>query len=140
LRFEHETYSGEELAAREEISGKAGFWQPAMQVNYPDLDVPYTRTVEIKHATGQKIDVTTVVREFPDDWEQGKEPFYPIPTDENSALYARYKQLAEQETQVSFIGRLGTYRYYNMDQVTGMALTEADKLIQRYQLTPEFTT
>lgn len=140
LRFEYETYSGEALAAREEISGKAGHWQPAMQVNYPDLDVPFTRTVEIKHATGQNIDVTTIVREFPDDWEPSKEPFYPVPTDANTALYARYKQLAEQETNVSFIGRLGTYRYYNMDQVTGMALTEADKLIKRYQLTPEVTT
>lgn len=104
-----------------------------MQVNYPDLHLPFTRTVEIKHATGQQIDATTVVREFPDDWVPGKEPFYPVPTDASAELYARYKKLAEQETNVSFIGRLGTYRYYNMDQVTGMALTEAEKLIQRFQ-------
>jgi len=135
LRFEFETYSGEDLQAREEISGKKGHWQKTVQVNYPDLDVPYTRTVEIKHATGQVIDATTVVREFPDDWTPEKEPFYPVPTDATSQLYARYKQLAEQETHVSFIGRLGTYRYYNMDQVTGMALTESEKLINRYQTT-----
>lgn len=132
LRFERETYSGEELRARESISGKPGFWQPAMQVNYPDLEVPYTRTVEIKHATGQKIDATTVIREFPEDWTPEKEPFYPVPTDATAQLYSRYKERAAQETNVSFIGRLGTYRYYNMDQVTGMALTEAEKLIQQY--------
>lgn len=132
LRFERESYQASELTAREEISGKKGHWQPAMQVNYPDLDVPYTRTVEIKHATGQKIAATTVIREFPDDWSPSKEPFYPIPTNESSELYARYRALADQEQHVSFIGRLGTYRYYNMDQVTGMALTEAEKLIKRY--------
>jgi UDP-galactopyranose mutase len=138
LRFERETYSGEELRKRESISGKVGFYQPALQVNYPDLDVPYTRTVEIKHATGQNIDATTVIREYPEDWTPEKEPFYPVPTDVTSQLYARYKELAAQESNVSFIGRLGTYRYYNMDQVTGMALTEAEKLIQKYQshLTP----
>jgi UDP-galactopyranose mutase len=139
LRFEHETYSGEELAARLPISEKEGYWQPAMQVNYPDLEVPFTRTVEIKHATGQQIDATTIVREFPEDWGPGKEPFYPVPTDATSELYSRYKRLAEEEKNVSFIGRLGTYRYYNMDQVTGMALTEAEKLIQRYQSTPELS-
>jgi UDP-galactopyranose mutase len=132
LRFERESYQASELTAREEISGKKGHWQPTMQVNYPDLDVPYTRTVEIKHATGQKIAATTVIREFPDDWSPSKEPFYPIPTNESSELYARYRALADQEQHVSFIGRLGTYRYYNMDQVTGMALTEAEKLIKRY--------
>jgi UDP-galactopyranose mutase len=133
LRFERETHTGEELRARAAISGKEGLWQPALQVNYPDLDVPYTRTVEIKHATGQNIEATTVIREFPEDWTPEKEPFYPVPTDITAQLYSRYRQLADQETNVSFIGRLGTYRYYNMDQVTGMALTEAEKLIQRYQ-------
>lgn len=132
LRFERETYQAPELTAREEISGKSGHWQPFLQVNYPDLDVPFTRIVEIKHATHQDIDATTIVKEFPEDWSPGKEPFYPIPTDESAALYARYRALADQEPNVSLIGRLGTYRYYNMDQVTGMALTEAEKLIKRY--------
>lgn len=133
LRFERETYSGKELHERESVSGKKGFWQPALQVNYPDRDVPYTRTVEIKHATGQNVDASTVIREFPEDWTPGQEPFYPVPTDASAQLYARYKALADKETNVSFIGRLGTYRYYNMDQVTGMALAEAEKLIQAYQ-------
>lgn len=133
LRFERHSYSGDELQQRAAVSGKPGCWQPYLQINHPDLEVPYTRTVEIKHVTGQVIDATTVVHEFPDDWTPDKEPFYPVPTDESTALYAQYRALAEQEKQVSFIGRLGTYRYYNMDQVTGMALAEAEKLILRYR-------
>jgi UDP-galactopyranose mutase len=103
-----------------------------MQVNFPDLDVPYTRIVEIKHATGQQIDATTIVKEFPEEWTPEKEPFYPVPTSSSAEIYERYKALAQQLENVSFIGRLGTYRYYNMDQVTGMALAEADRLIKRY--------
>ncbi len=132
LRFEHESFRGEELVEREKISGKPGYWQPAMQVNYPDLDVPYTRILEIKHATGQRIDATTIVREYPQDWTRENEPFYPVPTEDSAMLYKRYKELADKIDNVSFIGRLGTYRYYNMDQVTGMALAEAEKLIKKY--------
>jgi UDP-galactopyranose mutase len=102
-----------------------------MQVNYPDSDAPYTRTVEMKHATKQKIDATTVVREFPEDWAPEKEPYYPVPTKESAALYKKYRELADAEKHVSFIGRLGSYRYYNMDQVIGMALMEAQKLLAR---------
>ena len=93
---------------------------------------PFTRIVEIKHATGQQIAATTIVREFPKDWTPGDEPFYPIPAPDARAAYQRYAGLAAAEPHTSFIGRLATYRYYNMDQVTGMALTEADKLISRY--------
>ena len=132
LRFENESFSGEELKARETVSGKEGFWQPAMQVNYPDADVPFTRIVEIKHATGQQVEATTIVREYPKDWTPEDEPYYPVPADDAAALYRRYAELAEKEENVSFIGRLATYRYYNMDQVTGMALAEAAKLISRY--------
>ncbi|RYD18254.1 MAG: UDP-galactopyranose mutase, partial [Verrucomicrobiaceae bacterium] len=132
LRFENESFSGEELLAREKISGKPGFWQPAMQVNYPETGVPFTRIVEIKHATGQDIAATTIVREFPKDWTPDDEPFYPVPAPEAREAYQRYAALAAAETTTSFIGRLATYRYYNMDQVTGMALAEADKLLSRY--------
>lgn len=132
LRFEHECFSADELRDREAVSGKPGFWQPAMQVNYPDADVPFTRILEIKHATGQETDATSIVREFPADWQPGDEPYYPIPAPDAAAAYARYAELAAAETDVSFIGRLATYRYYNMDQVTGMALAEAEKLIRRY--------
>lgn len=132
LRFEQESFSAEQLREREAISGKPGFWQPAMQVNYPDAEVPFTRIVEMKHATGQQVDASTIVREFPKDWTPGGEPFYPIPAQESRALYQRYSELAAAELTTSFIGRLASYRYYNMDQVTGMAIAEADKLISRY--------
>jgi UDP-galactopyranose mutase len=132
LRFEHESFSADELKSREAISGKPGFWQPAMQVNYPDAEVPFTRIVEIKHATGQRIDASSILREFPKDWTRGGEPYYPIPAPDSREVYQRYAELSSAETNTSFIGRLATYRYYNMDQVTGMALAEADRLIARY--------
>jgi UDP-galactopyranose mutase len=132
LRFEHESFNSEQLRLREPISGKPGFWQPTVQVNYPDTDVPFTRIVEIKHATGQNIAATTILREFPKNWTPDDEPYYPIPAPDAHAAYQKYAQLATTEKNTSFIGRLATYRYYNMDQVTAMALTEADKLITRY--------
>ena len=132
LRFEHESFTAAELVPREIISKKPGFWQPAMQVNYPGKDVPFTRIVEIKHATGQKIDATTIVREFPDDWDISKEPYYPVPAPDAAAAYQKYAALAAAETDTTFIGRLATYRYYNMDQVTGMALAASEKLIRRF--------
>ncbi|MBN8458925.1 MAG: NAD(P)-binding protein [Verrucomicrobia bacterium] len=132
LRFEAESFTGGGLAAREPVSGKPGFWQPALQVNYPEAEVPFTRIVEIKHATGQQVDATTIVREFPADWQPGGEPFYPIPAPDARAAYQAYAKLAEAEQRVSFIGRLATYRYYNMDQVVGMALAEAERLVETY--------
>jgi UDP-galactopyranose mutase len=121
-----------------------GFFQPAMQVNYPN-DKEFTRIVEIKHATGQQCANTTIVREYPDDFGPGKEAYYPIPAPDSAALYQKYKALTETDTfpahlssmlhaprptppSVHFIGRLAIYRYYNMDQVVGMALAEAAKI------------
>lgn len=118
LRFEPETLARE-------------FFQPAMQVNYPN-DHDFTRIVEIKHATGQKIPVTTIVREYPQDYLPGREAYYPVPAPDARALYQRYHERAEAESNVSFVGRLATYRYYNMDQVVGMALTEFERLRDRY--------
>ena len=103
-----------------------------MQVNYPGKDVPYTRIVELKHATGQQIAATSIVREFPDDWDPSKEPYYPVPAPDATAAYWEYAALAHAETNTTFIGRLATYRYYNMDQVTGMALAASEKLIRRF--------
>lgn len=134
LRFEAESFACEALAAREPVSGKPGFWQPAVQVNYPDAEVPFTRIVEIKHATGQQVAATTIVREYPADWRPGEEPFYPVPAADASAAYQAYARLAEAEEGVSFIGRLARYRYYNMDQVVAMALAEAERLLGRHGL------
>ncbi|HEV7406217.1 MAG TPA: UDP-galactopyranose mutase [Chthoniobacteraceae bacterium] len=114
LRFEEETLAQE-------------FYQPAMQVNYPN-DYDFTRIVEIKHATGQQLPVTTIVREYPQDYGPGREPYYPVPTDGSKELYRKYAERAEAEQGVSFVGRLATYRYYNMDQVVGMALAEFERL------------
>ncbi|MDL5046231.1 UDP-galactopyranose mutase, partial [Oscillatoria amoena NRMC-F 0135] len=129
LRFEPESFTPEQLARDErgQIAGKPGFWQPAMQVNYPGSE-PFTRIVEIKHATGQQCENTTIVREYPADDGPGQEPYYPIPAPDAMRLYREYEALAAAEKNVSFVGRLATYRYYNMDQVVGMALTEFEKL------------
>jgi UDP-galactopyranose mutase len=152
LRFEPESFTPEQLPAH--ISGlrsqasalksPPGFYQPAMQVNYPN-DEEFTRIVEIKHATGQQCANTTIVREYPDDFSPGKEAYYPIPAPDSAATYHKYKALTETDPfpahlgsllpascsplpSVHFIGRLATYRYYNMDQVVGMALKEAEKI------------
>jgi len=114
LRFERETISAE-------------YFQPAVQVNYPN-DFDFTRIVETKHITGQKLPVTTIVREYPDDFGPGKEPYYPIPARDTQLLYRKYAELAAHQENVSFLGRLATYRYYNMDQVVAMALSEFDRL------------
>ncbi|MEM6820761.1 MAG: UDP-galactopyranose mutase [Verrucomicrobiota bacterium] len=130
LRFEPESFSPDQLKAREGISGKKGFWQPAMQVNYPN-DHDFTRIVEVKHATGQKCENTTIVREYPQDDGPKNEPYYPIPASDAKSLYRQYRERAGAEKGVSFVGRLAAYRYYNMDQVVGMALNEFDKLKSR---------
>ncbi|GAB4183552.1 MAG: UDP-galactopyranose mutase [Terrimicrobiaceae bacterium] len=148
LRFERKSFTAEQLAtlqpshpatsshneARRANSDQPstffpppGFYQPAMQVNFPN-DHDFTRIVEIKHATGQATTNTTIVREFPDDYAPGKEAYYPVPTPDSSALYKKYKEMADATPRTSFIGRLATYRYYNMDQVVGMALAEFDRL------------
>ena len=131
LRFESESFGPKALVARETVSGKKGFWQPAMQVNYPNEE-KFTRIVEIKHATGQATPNTTIVREYPQEFGHGNEPYYPIPTDPNKGLYEKYASEAKKLDRVSFVGRLATYRYYNMDQVVGMALNEFEKLKKRY--------
>jgi UDP-galactopyranose mutase len=117
VRFEPETLSQE-------------YFQPAMQVNYPN-DHDFTRIVEIKHATGQKVQSTTIVREYPQEFGPGREPYYPIPAQDGKATYQKYADKAASEKNVTFVGRLATYRYYNMDQVVGMALSEFEELRRR---------
>jgi UDP-galactopyranose mutase len=98
------------------VAYPTAYRQPCVQINYPD-DSPYTRSVEIKHVTGQKHSETVVSYERP--CAQG-EPYYPVPKADNISLYNRYKQLAEEETRrrrVWFCGRLAQYRYFNTDEV-----------------------
>jgi UDP-galactopyranose mutase len=127
LKFEFESFDGQALEARRSIAGKPGFWQPYLQVNYPN-DHDFTRIVEIKHATGQTCENTTIVREYPAPFTGTSERYYPIPAPESAVLYKQYAELAASCPNVSFVGRLATYRYYNMDQVVAMALAEFDRL------------
>ncbi len=106
LRFEHKTLKKE-------------FLQPVAVINYPN-DHAYTRVTEFKHLTGQAHRETSVVYEYP---AAEGDPYYPVPTPENAALYKRYAELAAATPNVHFVGRLATYRYYNMDQVVAQALT-----------------
>jgi len=118
LQFKHETLDVEQL-------------QPVAVVNYPN-DHAYTRITEYKHLTGQTgINKTSITYEFPC-WDG--DPYYPVPRPENAELYQKYKALADALPNVHFVGRLATYRYYNMDQVVAQALTTYNKLSQRNTL------
>jgi UDP-galactopyranose mutase len=98
------------------------YFQPAMQVNFPN-ERDYTRIIEIKHATGQQVSGTTIIKEYPEDFGPDKEPYYPVPTAASRALYQQYRELADADRNVTFLGRLASYRYYNMDQIVASALT-----------------
>ena len=103
-----------------------GNYQGNAVINYTDAETPYTRIIEHKHfefGKGDK-DKTVITREYPADWHRGDEPYYPINNQRNNELYKQYAKLAsEQADNVIFGGRLGQYRYYNMDQVLHAALT-----------------
>jgi UDP-galactopyranose mutase len=114
LRFEHETLDEE-------------WHQPVAVVNYPDPELPYTRITEYKHLTGQQHRQTSITREFP---QAEGDPYYPIPREENQALFKRYEALARAESGTTFVGRLATYRYYNMDQIVGQALATFRRVFQ----------
>jgi UDP-galactopyranose mutase len=101
-----------------------GTLQPVAVINYPN-DYFYTRVTEFKHLTGQQHSKTARVYEFP---QAEGDPYYPIPRPENAALYRKYQELADQTPAVHFVGRLGTYKYYNMDQVVAQALTTFSKI------------
>ena len=115
LRFQHETHDVEQ-------------YQDVAVVNYPHPDTPYTRISEYKHLTGQTHPKTSITFEFPS--AEG-DPYYPIPRAENQELYKRYEALALARPDVSFVGRLATYRYYNMDQVVGQALSTYRRIAER---------
>lgn len=125
LEFKHETHNQEIL-------------QPVAVINYPN-DYAYTRVTEFKHLTGQIHPKTSIVYEFS---KAEGDPYYPIPRAENAELYKKYQTLAESTQGVHFVGRLATYRYYNMDQVAAQALTLFAKLVgtdREHALGMEFT-
>jgi len=96
-------------------------------VNYTDSETPYTRIIEHKHFEFGTQEKTVISREYSAEWQPGDEPYYPVNDDKNSALYAQYKELADKEEKVIFGGRLGEYRYYDMDKVIEAALETAAK-------------
>jgi UDP-galactopyranose mutase len=91
-------------------------------VNYTDREVPYTRIIEHKHFEFGKQPKTIISREYSSEWKPGIEPYYPINDEKNNALFAEYRKLADQEENVIFGGRLGNYKYYDMDKVIAAAL------------------
>jgi UDP-galactopyranose mutase len=113
LRFEHRTLDQEQF-------------QPVAVVNYP-MSEDYTRITEYKHLTGQRRPRTSITYEYPTDTG---DPYYPIPRAENAELYKKYEALALRTPDVWFVGRLATYRYYNMDQVVGQALATFRRIEQ----------
>ena len=110
LRFETE-----ELPEEDNYQGNA-------VVNYTEREVPYTRIIEHKHFEFQTGEGTVITREYPATWKKGDEPYYPINDEKNGALYAQYAELAKKEANVLFGGRLGQYKYYDMDKVIRSAL------------------
>jgi UDP-galactopyranose mutase len=113
IEFRFETYDQE-------------VYQPTGTVNYPN-EHPYTRITEFKYLTGQKHQKTSIVYEYP---AAEGDPYYPIPRTENNEVYKKYQLLAATTPNVYFTGRLGTYKYYNMDQVVAQSLTLFKKLVQ----------
>ncbi|MCI5900532.1 MAG: UDP-galactopyranose mutase [Lachnospiraceae bacterium] len=95
-------------------------------VNYTDIEVPYTRIIEHKHFEFGTQPVTVISREYSSEWQPGIEPYYPINDQRNSSLFAKYQELSKREENVIFGGRLGNYRYYDMDQVIAAALETAE--------------
>ena len=112
LQFKHETHDCEQF-------------QNAPVVNYPN-EQAYTRITEFKYLTGQQHHKTSIVYEYP---QAEGDPYYPIPRSENAEIYRKYKTLADAEENVHFVGRLATYKYYNMDQIVAQALTAYGKII-----------
>ena len=108
-------------------------------VNYTEYEVPYTRIIEHNHfeygaslgkmPEGKALEKTIITKEYPDTWNKEKEPYYPINNERNNSLYEKYKQLADSDTKVIFGGRLGQYKYYDMDKVIEEALNLSKKIL-----------
>ncbi len=117
-----------------EVLDKPNF-QGNAAVNYTDAETPWTRIIEHKwfefgkDENGNDLPKTVISREYSSEWKPGDEPYYPVNDEKNTSLYARYKELAAKEKNVVFGGRLGEYKYYDMDQVIAVALEKAKELI-----------
>ncbi len=114
LRFETEEFQSDN-------------YQGNAVVNYTNAVVPFTRIIEHKHFEFGRQPTTVITREYPEAWKPGSEPYYPVNDEANNALYSKYEALAQKEENVIFGGRLGSYRYYDMDQVIAAALDAAER-------------
>lgn len=115
------------LRFEEELLEGCSNYQGNTVVNYTEREVPYTRIIEHKHFEFGAQPDTVITREYPADWKKGDEPYYPINDERNNRLFAKYQKLAAGEKNVIFGGRLGQYRYYDMDKVIGAALEDVKK-------------
>ena len=103
-------------------------YQGVAVVNYTDRETPYTRVIEHKHFEFGTQKKTVISREYSTDWKEGMEPYYPVNDARNQELYQKYAALAEKEEKVIFGGRLGEYKYYDMDKVIEAALNQWEKM------------
>ena len=115
------------LRFESEILDKENF-QGVAVVNYTDRETPFTRIIEHKHFEFGTGDKTVITREYPADWEEGMEAYYPINNERNQELYQQYKALADKEENVIFGGRLAEYKYYDMDKVIESALNKVEEI------------
>ena len=126
LRFEKE-----DLPECENYQGNA-------VINYTEREIPYTRVIEHKHFEFGKGEGTVITREYPAAWKKGDEPYYPVNDEKNNILFERYQELAKKEKGVLFGGRLGQYRYYDMDKVieAALAMVENETMNAAFHETP----
>jgi UDP-galactopyranose mutase len=115
LKFEHQ------VLEMENYQGNA-------VVNYTEADVPYTRILEHKHFEFGTQPKTVITKEYPQEWDESKEPYYPVNDEKNMAIFKKYKEKADTESQYIFGGRLAEYRYYDMHQVIGSALATVKRI------------
>lgn len=115
LKFEHQ------VLEMENYQGNA-------VVNYTEAEIPYTRILEHKHFEFGTQPKTVITKEYPQEWDESKEPYYPVNDEKNSSVFKKYEQLAKEETKYIFGGRLAEYRYYDMHQVIGSALATVKRI------------
>ena len=113
------------LSFEQEDMPECDNYQGNAVVNYTERQIPYTRIIEHKHFEFGKGEGTVITREYPAEWKPGDEPYYPVNNEKNDALFERYRELASKEKNVIFGGRLGSYKYYDMDKVIAAALDAA---------------
>lgn len=107
------------------------FYQKNCVINYTEREVPYTRIIEHKYFENDKSPVTWITKEYPSDYKKGMEKFYPVNDEKNNSLYKQYEELAAKENNIIFGGRLGKYKYYDMDDVIAEALKDSEIILNK---------